>query len=103
VSQALLDEIVRRVVEVAKPDRIMLFGSSARGTMGPDSDLDLLVIKANVPHRRRLAQQIYLSLFGIPVPVDVFVVTPDDILAYGDKVGTIIGPALREGRQLYAA
>ena len=103
VSQALLDEIVRRVVEVAKPDRIMLFGSSARGTMGPDSDLDLLVIKANVPHRRRLAQQIYLSLFGIPVPVDVVVVTPDDILAYGDKVGTIIGPALREGRQLYAA
>ena len=71
--------------------------------MGPDSDLDLLVIKANVPHRRHLAQQIYLSLFGIPVPVDLVVVTPDDILAYGDKVGTIIGPALREGRQLYAA
>lgn len=103
LSQSLLDEIVRRVVEVAQPDRIILFGSSARGTMGPDSDLDLLVIKANVPHRRRLAQQIYLSLFGIPVPVDVVVVTPDDILAYGDKAGTIIGPALREGRQLYAA
>lgn len=103
VPQALLDEIVRRVVEVAKPDRIIMFGSSARGTMGPDSDVDLLVIKANVPHRRRLAQEIYLNLFGIPVPVDVVVVTPDDIRAYGDKVGTIIGLALREGRQLYAA
>lgn len=43
--------------------------------------------------------QIYLSLFSIPVDV---VVTPDDILAYGDNIGAIIGPALREGRELYA-
>lgn len=100
---AILDEVVRRIVAVASPDRIILFGSAARETMGPDGDLDILVVKANVPHRRRLAQQIYLSLFGIPVPIDVVVVTPDDIRAYGDKVGTIIGPALREGRQLYAA
>lgn len=56
VPQDILDEIVRRIVEVAQPDRIILFGSAARGEMGPDSDLDLLVVKAGVPHRRRLAQ-----------------------------------------------
>lgn len=54
-------------------------------------------------HRRRLAQQIYRSLFGIPVPVDVIVVTPEDVNAFRDKVGTVIGPALREGREVYAA
>ena len=39
----VLDEIVRRIVEVAEPEEIILFGSAARGTMGPNSDLDLLV------------------------------------------------------------
>lgn len=103
VDQNLLDEIVRRVVEVAQPDRIILFGSAARGEMGPDSDLDLLVVKAGVPHRRRLGQAIHRKLFGIGVPVDIIVVTPEDIQAFQDKVGTIIGPALKEGKLLYAA
>ena len=100
-KQAMLDEIIRRIVEVAQPDRIILFGSAARGQMGPDSDLDFLVVKAGVAHRRRLAQQVYLGLFGIPVPVDVIVVSPQDIEAHGDKVGTIIAPALREGKVVY--
>lgn len=103
LTKPLLDEIVRRVVEVARPDRIILFGSAARGQLGPDSDVDLLVVKTGVPHRRRLAQQIYRNLFGITVPVDVIVVTPEDIEAFRDKVGTIIGPALQEGKEIYAA
>ncbi len=102
-GQALLDEVVRRVVEAASPDRIILFGSAARGSAGPDSDLDLLVVKAGVPHRRRLAQQIYSRLVGLEVPVDVLVVTPEDLEAFRDKVGTIIAPALREGREVYVA
>lgn len=102
-SVPFLDEIVRRIVEVAEPDRIILFGSAARGEIGPDSDLDLLVVKSGVAHRRRLAQEIYVKLFGVPIPVDVIVVTPEDIQAFRDKVGTIVGPALQEGKQIYAA
>jgi len=45
VSLDMLDEIVKRVVAVADPDKIILFGSAARGEMGPNSDLDLLIIK----------------------------------------------------------
>jgi predicted nucleotidyltransferase len=101
--QLMLDEIVRRIVEVAHPDRIILFGSAARGEMGPDSDIDLLVVKSGVPHRGRLAQAIYPALFGIPVGVDVIVVTPEDVERHRDKLGTIIGPAIREGREIYAA
>jgi predicted nucleotidyltransferase len=99
----VLDEVVRRIVEVASPERIILFGSSARGAAGPDSDLDLLVVKRGVPHRRRLAQQIYSRLVGVEVPVDVLVVTPEDVDTFRYKVGTIIGPALREGREIYVA
>lgn len=103
VPRDILDEVIRRIVEVAHPDQIILFGSAARGQMGPDSDFDLLVVKSGVQHRRRLAQQIYLNLFGVAVPVDVIVVTPEDIEAFKGKVGTIIGPALKEGKLLYAA
>jgi uncharacterized protein len=103
VDPAILHEIVRRVVEVAQPDRIILFGSAARGDMGPDSDVDLLVVKSGVAHRGRLVEEIYMNLFGIRVPVDVVVVTPEDIERHRNAVGSIIGPALREGRGVYAA
>jgi predicted nucleotidyltransferase len=103
INPSTLDEIVRRIVEVAQPERIILFGSAVHGQLGPDSDIDLLVVKSGVPHRRRLAQQIHLNFFGLGVPVDILVVTPEDIKAFGEKVGTIIRPALQEGKVIYAA
>jgi predicted nucleotidyltransferase len=103
LDPAILAEVVRRIVDVARPDRIVLFGSAARGQMGPDSDLDLLVVKSGVSHRRHLAQQIYRGLLGLTVPVDVIVVTPEDVEQYRDKVGSIIGPALDEGQVVYGS
>jgi len=90
-----LAEIVRRVVDAAHPDSIILFG--------PDSDLDLLVVKTGVSHRRRLAQDIHMRFAGLGVPVDVIVVRPEDVQALRDDNSTVIGPALREGILIYAA
>ncbi len=100
-AAGVLEEIVRRIVIVADPDSIILFGSAARGEGGPDSDVDLLVVKSGSVHRRRLAQRIYMNLFGVGRPVDLVVVTPQDVERYRDSVGVIIGPALREGRVIY--
>jgi predicted nucleotidyltransferase len=100
---AALKELVRCIVEVAKPERIILFGSAARGQMGPDSDLDVLVVKSAIEHRRRLAQDIYMNLPELGVGVDVIVLTPEDIEAQRTSVGSIIGPALEEGRVIYGA
>jgi predicted nucleotidyltransferase len=102
-SPAALRELVRCIVEVAKPERIILFGSAARGQMGPDSDLDVLVIKSAIEHRRRLAQDIYMNLPELGVGVDVIVLTPEDIEAQRASVGSIVGPALEEGRVIYGA
>jgi predicted nucleotidyltransferase len=88
VKQELLDEIIRRVVEVADPDKIILFGSAARGRMGPNGDLDLLVVKAGI-HRRQLTQAIYMNLFGVGQAVDVVVVTPEDIERYRDSFALV--------------
>lgn len=103
VTPQLLSELVRRIVAVAHPDRILLFGSAARRAAGAESDLDVLVIKAGVPHRRRLAQEIHRELFGLGVPVDVVVLTPEDVDVLRNAVGSFVGPALQEGRELYAA
>lgn len=54
-------------------------------------------------HRRALAQEVYRNLHGVPVPVDIVVPTEQDVERYGDRVGTILRPALREGEVIYEA
>lgn len=100
VREAILQEIISRIVEVAQPEKIVLFGSAARGVMGPNSDIDLLVVKRGV-HRRRPAQAIYERLYGVGQAVDVVVVTPEDIERYGSSYALVIEPALREGEVVY--
>jgi predicted nucleotidyltransferase len=102
-EQELLDEVVKRTVKAVQPLRIILFGSAARGTMGQDSDLDLLLVVPDGVHRRRTAQAVYKSLRGIGFAKDVVVVTESDIREYGDNPSLIIYPALRQGKELYHA
>lgn len=104
VGEEVLRQIVQRIVEVAAPKKIILFGSAARGEMGPDSDIDLLVV-TETDHPRETAQRIRQRLLGVPpgVPKDVIVVTPDHLERHKDTIGFIFRPALREGRILHVA
>ena len=97
----VLDEIVARIVRLAQPEKIVLFGSAARETAGTDSDIDLLVVKSGA-HRLNLTTQIYRALRGVNAAVDIVVVRPEDIERYRDNPALVIAPALREGRVLYA-
>jgi predicted nucleotidyltransferase len=101
MDSEVLQEIIHRIVEVAQPERIILFGSAARGGMRPDSDLDLLVITRGPVHRGLTTDRIYQNLYGVGQAVDIVVVTPDDILRYQDQPYLIIEPALREGKVIY--
>jgi type I restriction enzyme S subunit len=102
VDEKVLEQVVKRIVEAIAPEKIILFGSAARGEMGPDSDLDLLIVKSDV-HRLATAQMIEHSLTGIPIPTDIVVATPKDIEVHKDTIGLIYRPALQEGKILYAA
>ena len=99
--QEIIQEAVRRIVEKFQPERIVLFGSHAAGTAGPDSDADLLVIMQVTGSKRKQAVEIDLALEGILLPTDVIVATPDEVERYRDCVGTIICEAAHEGRVLY--
>ncbi len=100
-AQEKIQEMVRRIVERFHPEKIILFGSYARGTAGPDSDVDLLVVKNVVGPKQQERLNIRLALRGIGLAKDVIVVTPEEVERDKDLVGTIIRPALREGKVLY--
>ena len=101
LSEETLQEIIRRIVEIAQPEKIILFGSAARGEMGPHSDVDLLVIKRGEFHQGRLTGEIYMNLFGVGQAVDVILVTPEEMERYRHAHCLVIAPALREGRVVY--
>lgn len=103
LSENTLREIVRRIVEAAQPEKIILFGSAAREEMGPNSDVDLLVVKNGEFDQSRLVGDIYVNLHGVGQAVDVILVTSEQVERYRNTHCLIIAPALREGKEVYHA
>ena len=94
--------MVERIVRQFMPDKIILFGSHARGSAGPDSDVDLLIVMPVTGSKREKAVEIGVALHDIRVPKDLIVVTPEEFEWRKDTVGTIEWPAWREGKVVYA-
>lgn len=103
IKTDVLDDLVRRIVNIARPDQIVLFGSAARGEATTNSDLDILVIKSGDYHRGKLTERIYESLRGVGAAVDIVVAKPEDIDQYGDSPALVFSVALRQGKVLYVA
>ncbi|HYV38274.1 MAG TPA: nucleotidyltransferase domain-containing protein [Gemmataceae bacterium] len=102
-DKKIVTDIVRRIVEAAQPQKVILFGSAARGEMGPNSDYDFLVIKAGKFNHWRLLTKIQDGLSGKGASVDVVVASTADIERYGDSPYLVFYPALREGKVVYDA
>jgi predicted nucleotidyltransferase len=100
--ERIIEEMVLRIVERFDPERIILFGSAARGDAGPDSDVDLLFVVPVEGLKREKQLAIRKALRGIRTPVDIVVSTPEDFDWRQEIVGTIEYPAVKEGRVLYA-
>lgn len=98
----LYQEIVRRIVAVADPDQIILFGSRARGDHRPDSDVDLLVIKESSEPLARRDGPLYTALASLPLEVDVLVYTPQEVRDWRRVRHALPTTAIREGVALYA-
>ena len=98
----LITEIVDKLKKEYEPEKIILFGSYARGTPTKDSDVDLLVIMPVSGSKREKRIEIGVALHDIRIPKDIIVATPDEVERRKNLVGTIIRPALEEGKVLYA-
>jgi predicted nucleotidyltransferase len=97
----LIAVMTERIVEGFRPIRVILFGSRARDEASRDSDVDLLVVLPRSENKREDALAMRRALADIPVGKDIVVTTPAEIERRGDLVGSVLRPALREGKVLY--
>ena len=79
LNDDLVREIVRRIVDTAQPEKVILFGSQARGDARPNSDFDVLVIKQSDEPRYCRSAPLYVALADLPVEVEVMVYTPEEV------------------------
>ena len=105
IDQSLIDEIVRRVLMVAKPEKIILFGSAAAGNMTAGSDIDLLVVERdiewNIDPWLDETMRIRDAIGRIGRPVDVLLTTTKRFERFKDIIGGIEYPANKYGKVVY--
>jgi predicted nucleotidyltransferase len=105
ISNDELAVIADRIIHLANPRRVILFGSQARGTAKEGSDIDLLIIgdrsSDKAWSRRREIGRIRRGLPFVRVPIDILLFTPDEIEKWRDTTNHVVSEALREGKVLY--
>lgn len=99
---ALIQRITARIVKRFHPEKVILFGSQARGNVTADSDLDLLVVMDFEGSTLDKMVEVRDVLNGISVPTDILITTPDDFAWRKGVVGTLEWPTFHEGKVLYA-
>jgi len=99
----LLKKVVDRILAVAKPERIILFGSGVTGLMTRDSDLDLLVIERDFKSQREESTRLRKALGDLGIPVDVFAMTSERFEETKGVIGGLAYPANKYGRVIYEA
>jgi predicted nucleotidyltransferase len=101
ISPTLVGEIVKRILEVAQPQRIILFGSAATGQMTKDSDIDLLVLESVPGDTRREGIRIRRAMHGLNYPFDIIVMAVERFEESKDVIGGIAYPAHKYGKVIY--
>ncbi|MFH0727762.1 MAG: nucleotidyltransferase domain-containing protein [Pseudomonadota bacterium] len=102
-DEELVTKVIKKILTVADPERIILFGSAATGTQTFDSDLDLLVIKRGIIDHRHENVRLRSALAELGVPVDIFTMTPERFAETKDVFGGLAYPANKYGRVIYEA
>lgn len=102
-DNSIINNIVNAILGVITPDKIILFGSRARGDARPDSDYDILVIASKIEDELKTERQLYRALlnFSDPVGVDIIVKNPENIDKSINMVVSVVKKALNEGIVIY--
>jgi len=103
VDKNLIKEVVDRILKVTRPEKIILFGSAATGQMGPDSDLDLLVIEEGFGNAREESVRLRAALAGVDIPIDIFPMEPGRFEETKNVIGGLAFPANKYGAVIYEA
>ena len=101
ITPGKIQNVVNKIVKKFDVEKIILFGSFATNNHNQDSDLDLLIIKnTNLPRVKR-GKEIRKQLWGIGIPVDIVVYTPEEIQEWENISNSFINNVLEEGKLVY--
>jgi len=103
IEEPLVQEIVRRILAAAAPDKIILFGSAATGGMTRDSDIDLLIVERDPGDHRKKSVRLREMLCGLGYPFDVIVISTEWFEESKGVIGGIAYPANKYGEVVYEA
>ncbi len=103
VSDEFIKDVVSRIVAISSPDRILLFGSAAKGDMNSDSDIDLLVLESFPGDTRNERMRLRSALRGLGYPFDIFVMQTKKFEMTKTIIGGLAYPAHKNGQVIYAA
>ena len=103
IDETLREEIIRRITNVTRPERIILFGSAATGPMTKDSDIDLLILETNLANPRVERRRVRESLRGLGYPFDIILMTTERFEESKNVIGGMAYPARKYGRVIYEA
>jgi len=105
VTDALLEQMVEKIVAEVDPEQIILFGSRARGDARAGSDVDLVVVESEPfgqeRSKRLEAARLYRTLSGFLVSKYILEYSRDEVDYWRDSFNHVLARALREGRVLY--
>jgi len=101
VTRDKLEAAIRIIADAAHPERILIFGSYARGEAREDSDVDLLVIEPKVTDRAGEMVRLRRLLRPLRIPVDLLVYSSEEVRRWGEQPGSVLYWALREGKRVY--
>ena len=103
LTQETIQIAADRILAVAKPNKVIMFGSYARGNANEDSDLDLMVVEPEVSNKSDEMIRLRSAIGSIGVGVDILVCSETEAKRRGQVPGTVIYWALKEGKVLYEA
>jgi len=103
IDDKIIEEIVRQILTVAKPDKIILFGSAATGQMTRDSDVDLLIVEPDPSDQQNEYVRIIKALWDFDYPFDILFIATQWFEESKDVVGGIAYPANKYGKVIYEA
>jgi predicted nucleotidyltransferase len=103
INEALVNEIIKRILAVAEARRIILFGSAVAGDMSKDSDIDLLVLESAPGNTRQESVRIRQAMRGLGYPFDIIVMAAERFEESKNVVGGIAYPANKYGKVIYEA
>lgn len=94
IPEKIMEEILKRIIDIAVPEKIILFGSYAYGIPNLDSDIDIIVVKKDIESKIREYSKIRRSLRGLGYPFDIIILTPEEFEYYSsDWINSVAAEA----------